>query len=449
MNMKREGQNPVGMAATTAFLRHTALGMVLALAMSAWSTGSSGAPANEPVQLQVSGYIWLEPGRGENVWKVIENCAKEQPNLSVKQMAVPFSKYGDVILQQLAAGAGPDVMQLRINQFAAAARAGLLANLDGLVNKDAISGLTLVNESGVVDGKRYGYIQEVTNFGLFYNVSMLSKAGIKPPTTFDELLAAAKQLTNAGAGQYGLASRGTMAELDGWQSDLSYYVFGFGASWTDTKGYPSFDTPEMRNAVDAYLKVVKAGVMPSGTDSPTFRRMFAEGKVAMLLQNQNVPVTIVKMNGAMKGNIKAVVSPFPSGKQPMIESLFAISNSSRKKGAAGKLMQCLLTPDNQQRLAVAYEGGTPATDVYSRPGPALQNLLASAPWLGEVEKNSVANAIPIVPRGAEHLVAKYQTIFFNELSRIQAGEETVAEGLSRAQKLAMDVARKDAIVGKR
>jgi ABC-type glycerol-3-phosphate transport system substrate-binding protein len=143
------------------------------------------------------------------------------------------------------------------------------------------------------------------------------------------------------------------------------------------------------------------------------------------------------------------VSPFPSGKQPMIASLFAISNSSRQKAAAGKLLQCLLTPESQQRLAVGYEGGAPATDVYSNPGPALQNLLASAPWLGDVEKNSAANAISVIPKGAEHLIAKYETIFFNELSRIQLGEESIADGLSRAQKLAMEVARKDKIVGKR
>ena len=445
LKSRLEGQSAAGAAGRIASLCRKASGIALAAALGAWSL----VGATEPVQLLFSGYIWLEPGRGENVWKIVEDCAKEQPNVSVKQVAVPFAKYGDVILQQLAAGAGPDIMQLRINQFAAAARAGLLANLDGLVNKDAISGLTPVNESGMVDGKRFGYIQEVTNFGLFYNVSMLGKAGIKPPTTFDELFAAAKQLTNTGAGQYGLAARGTMAELDGWQSDLSYYVFGYGASWTDKKGYPTFDTPEMRNAIEAYLKVFKAGVMPSGTDSATFRRMFAEGKVAMLLQNQNVPVTIIKMNGAMKGNIKAVVAPFPSGKQPMIESLFAVGNGSKQKAAAGKLMQCLLTPDNQQRLAVAYEGGTPATDVYSRPGPALQNLLSSAPWLGEVEKNSAANAIPIVPRGAEHLIAKYQTVFFNELSKIQAGEVSVADGLSQAQKAALEAARRDPVVGKR
>lgn len=449
MNKKQRGRYLAGMAGGVALIRPMALGAIVALALSAWSPGGSAASANEPVQLQFSGYLWLEPGRGESVWKVVEDCAKEQPYVSVKQQAVPFAKYGDVILQQLAAGAGPDLMQLRINQFASAAQSGLLANLDGLVNKDAIPGLTPVNADGVVDGKRFGYIQEVTNFGLFYNVAMLKKAGIKPPTTFDEMLSAAKQLTDAGAGQYGLASRGTMAELDGWQSDLSYYVFGYGANWADTKGYPAFDTPEMHNAIEAYLKVYKSGVMPSGTDSATFRRMFATGKVAMLLQNQNVPVTIEKMNSAIKGNIKAVVSPFPSGKQPMIASLFAISNSSRQKAAAGKLLQCLLTPGNQQRLAVGYEGGAPATDVYSNPGPALQNLLASAPWLGDVEKNSAANAISVIPKGAEHLIAKYETIFFNELSRIQLGEESIADGLSRAQKLAMEVARKDKIVGKR
>src|SRR5665811_1983391 len=121
---RQRGRYLAGMAGGVALIRPMALGAIVALALSAWSPGGSAASANEPVQLQFSGYLWLEPGRGESVWKVVEDCAKEQPYVSVKQQAVPFAKYGDVILQQLAAGAGPDLMQLRINQFASAAQSG-------------------------------------------------------------------------------------------------------------------------------------------------------------------------------------------------------------------------------------------------------------------------------------------------------------------------------------
>jgi multiple sugar transport system substrate-binding protein len=391
-------------------------------------------------ELEFSAYVWLEPGRGDGIWAVVEECAAEQDGLTVRQAAVPFAKYGDVILQQLAAGAGPDIMQLRINQFALAAQAGLLADLDGLVDETALPGLTAVNAVGVVDGVRYGYLEEVTNNGLFYNVSMFEDAGIAPPRTFEEFLDAGKKLTNPDEGQYGLSFRATMAELNGWQTDFSYFVFGYGADWVDAEGRPTFDTPEMKQAVEAYLEVYNSGIMPVGADAATFRRMFAEGKIAMLLQNQNVPITIEAMNEAMKGNIKAIVPPFPSGKQPMIAAMFSINKNSPNQEAAGKLLQCLLTPEKQQKLAVALGGGSPAVDVYAAPSPELQALLDNSPWLGEVEKNAAANSISAIPLNAQEVFAKYTEIFFEQLSRIQAGDATVDEGLAKAQELAMAVA---------
>jgi multiple sugar transport system substrate-binding protein len=196
----------------------------------------------------------------------------------------------------------------------------------------------------------------------------------------------------------------------------------------------------MKQAVEAYLEVYNSGIMPVGADAATFRRMFAEGKIAMLLQNQNVPITIEAMNEAMKGNIKAIVPPFPSGKQPMIAAMFSINKNSPNQEAAGKLLQCLLTPEKQQKLAVALGGGSPAVDVYAAPSPELQALLDNSPWLGEVEKNAAANSISAIPLNAQEVFAKYTEIFFEQLSRIQAGDATVDEGLAKAQELAMAVA---------
>ena len=49
-----------------------------------------------------------------------------------------------------------------------------------------------------LDGKTYGLPKDAGPLALFYNTDMLTAAGVQPPTTWDELTAAAKALTKDG-----------------------------------------------------------------------------------------------------------------------------------------------------------------------------------------------------------------------------------------------------------
>ena len=52
--------------------------------------------------------------------------------------------------------------------------------------------------SGTLDGKNYGLPLNSNNLSLFYNKDMLDKAGLQPPTTWDELTAVSQALSTAG-----------------------------------------------------------------------------------------------------------------------------------------------------------------------------------------------------------------------------------------------------------
>lgn len=65
------------------------------------------------------------------------------------------------------------------------------------------------------NGKNYAVPKDIDLVGLWYNETLFDKAGVKYPDgtwTWDDLLNAAKKLTNAGEGTYGFAARLDTAE---------------------------------------------------------------------------------------------------------------------------------------------------------------------------------------------------------------------------------------------
>ncbi len=65
------------------------------------------------------------------------------------------------------------------------------------------------------DGKLYGLQPGANTLAIFYNKDVLGKAGVKPPTTWDELKSTAKKLTVGK--QYGFAFNATADYEGAWQ----------------------------------------------------------------------------------------------------------------------------------------------------------------------------------------------------------------------------------------
>ena len=65
------------------------------------------------------------------------------------------------------------------------------------------------------DGKLYGLQPGANTLAIFYNKDVLEKAGVKPPTTWDELKTTAKKLTTDK--QYGFAFNATADYEGAWQ----------------------------------------------------------------------------------------------------------------------------------------------------------------------------------------------------------------------------------------
>jgi len=114
---------------------------------------------------------------------------------------------------------------------------------------------------------------------LYYRMDLFQKAGVKVPTTFVELEAAAKKLNDPANGVAGIASRGKGAAA---VTQMSSYLYNYGGLYLD-KGKAVFNTKPALDAVRYYGRLLGA-YGPQGVTSMSWENimpLFQAGKVAM------------------------------------------------------------------------------------------------------------------------------------------------------------------------
>jgi multiple sugar transport system substrate-binding protein len=119
---------------------------------------------------------------------------------------------------------------------------------------------------------------------MIYRKDLLDAAGIQPPKTLDEYIAAVKKLNQPDKGIYGTAlrgQRGSGANVWRWMP----FFKGFGGQWFDGKT-PTFDSDAAVKATQTYLELFKYSAPGSQTGSwDEAVGAFTSGQVAILIES--------------------------------------------------------------------------------------------------------------------------------------------------------------------
>jgi multiple sugar transport system substrate-binding protein len=394
--------------------------LVLATATLLAALAGSPAVAQDKQIVTFAAASFAEPGRGDKMRAWIAKFNQSQSKVEVQPIAIPFSSFVSTIFTQMGGGAGPDIVRFDLPEFYAAADAKRLAPLDDYISNSAFK-LTAPDKYMKIGGKRYGVVFEVSNYSMMYNTAMLKG---KAPATFDEFLAATKAAT--ADGNFGYAFRATMAERGGMWYDLTNFVYGFGGRWSDDKGNPTLNSPKVIEGVAAYKKVYDANVIPKGADASTYRRMFAEGKIATVIDNGGVAANLATAGKDLK--LAAAPSPFPTRAQGMILAPIAVNANAKNKDAAGVFLRWVLSPEAQKELQQIHGASSVAIDVGRTP-----EELAKWPWI-TVYDAQTQNAVPALPQGLETKAPEIQQIIIEQVIKVlQAGADP-ATAMNDAQK---------------
>ncbi len=253
------------------FMR-VAAGVVGAATLAACGSSGSGSGSSSGPTLTQWYHAYGETGTQAAVRRYASAYSKAKVKVSWVQGT--GNEYPTKVNAALLGSGAPDVFELT-NPTVDQVKAGLIAPLDDIIAnaKNDFSATTL--RPLTINGKVYA-IKEVNDMGLlYYRKSLLDKAGVQPPTTMDELIAATKKLNSGNV-------KGLYIGQDG-GVDALYQV----APWSSNADFINndkivFDTDRTAAAYEKLRELNATGALL--IDAPTFwwdPSAFTQGLAAM------------------------------------------------------------------------------------------------------------------------------------------------------------------------
>jgi multiple sugar transport system substrate-binding protein len=289
---------------------------------------------------------------------------KQHPDVTVKLEFVPYEALHDKIRLASGSGEGYDVVLYDVIWPAEFAENKILADVTSRIDqktRDAV-------EAGAwttVDykGKSYGMPWSADSKYLFYNKSMLAKAGITTlPKTWQDVLADAEIIKKKGIVQYPIVWSWSQNEAA--ICDYTILMQAFGGQFLDADGKPAFQKGGGLDALNFMVQSLKDGVTnPHSTEylEEDVRRVFSSGQAAFAL---NWTYMYDLANGSDKdsrvvGQVGVMAPPGVAGKSTISTVNGAmglgIPTNSKNQDAAWDYILYLSSPDVETK----YAGSSP------------------------------------------------------------------------------------------
>ena len=223
-------------------------------------------------------YYWENKDHQQILAGLSKDFNGSQSDIEIASEYTPFADFKKQLSIGLAASKLPDLVLIDNPDMAAYSAMGLFADITDKV-KD-LQGLDQYfkgpMDSCILNGKTYGLPFGSNDLALYYNEDMLTKAGVTPPTTWDELKIAAKKLT--GNGVTGLGESNVKTE----EGTFQFIPWLISAGGDPTK----LDSAEGIKALTLVSDLVKDGSMSKETMNwvqSDVLKQFMAGKIAMMI----------------------------------------------------------------------------------------------------------------------------------------------------------------------
>ena len=322
-----------------------ALAAVALPAVLAGCGASSSATSSGDVKtISVLDYYNNEPDKSF-IGDALTKCAAKA-GVTLDRQTVPGSSLIQKVLQQASSKTLPDVLMLDNPDVQQIAATGALAPLsDFNVSTDGFAQGVL--QAGTYNGKVYGLAPTVNTIALFYNKDLLAKAGVQPPTTWDELKAAAAKLTSGG--QYGIAFDANATYEGSWQ----FLPF----MWSNGGDEKNIATPQTAEALQLWTDLVKSGSASSGVlnwKQADVNDQFIAGKAAMMVNGPWQLPTLDKVQGLNYGIVRIPVKQASDTEvAPLGGETWTVpqTGNKAKQAKAAEIVGCMNSDELQLSMA--------------------------------------------------------------------------------------------------
>ncbi len=244
---------PASSPAGSVVANSSAAGSSAAASGAAPSSGlASSTPAGNVTLSQ-----WYHQYGEAGTQQAVERYAAAYPAAKVTVQWVP-GDYDTKVASSLLTNSGPDVFEAGNGPNIDQIQGGQVVALDGVLGDAAGDFTESLVQRMTYKGKLYGVPQVIDMQLLVYSKSLLKDAGVAPPETFDDLVAAAKKLTTSDVKGLFLGNDGGVGVMGG------PALWSVGADYLTPDNKVGFDDPNVAKALTGLHSLFTSGSLLLG-----------------------------------------------------------------------------------------------------------------------------------------------------------------------------------------
>jgi multiple sugar transport system substrate-binding protein len=355
-----------------------ALAVVAACGGGAATTNTGFDPAKVSGTVVLSGWQ-ASPDEGAALKQTLDGFRARYPAIKVDYQPIQ-GDYPTVMVARFSAHQPPDLFYVDSLVAPDWIKQGAVEPLDGYLRDQHVATNQFypgyLDAFKGADGTTYGLPKDGNTLAIAANDQLLTRAGVEPPTTWDEVVSAGQRLKAAGvATPYCLAD-----DL----ARVGAFIYQNGGGIVDPKTRRDLiDSQPTKDAVTWYLGLFKQGLAKSDKDLGVqwCGQALGEQKAAMIFEGG-------WLDPFMKSGYPAVKyrwAPMPKGKQQATLGFtvsYSIGKESAHKQAAWVLLSYLTGTEGMKRWTQGGVANPSRTDV---PAPAGKEVLVQGakyahPW---------------------------------------------------------------------
>jgi multiple sugar transport system substrate-binding protein len=291
------------------------------------------------------------------------NKFTKQTGIKVKLEVIGWDSLQTRINTAVSSGVGPDVVNIGNTWAPYLDATGAFLPYDD-ANMKAIGGAdkfvkTALQTGGLANQTPTSVPLYGLAYGLYYNKKMFSDAGLQPPTTWEDMVADAKKLTNPAADQWGMSLQA------GSYTENVHFAFitaeQNGATLFDGQK-PNFTDSKVVDGVQRYLDLMQTDkvVNPADaqyTDGTGPAADFAKGRAAMIVNQDNAGPQL-EADGMSTSDYGVVAIPAPQGGKQISSGIQGINLSvfknTKHKDQALQFVKYMTSASTQGVLGKPY-----------------------------------------------------------------------------------------------
>ncbi len=371
----------------------------------------------------------LKPTFDDYMAGLLKDFSKQNPQIAVEWVDVPWADMENKILTSVSAGTAPDVVNLNPQFATKLAEKNALVDMGKTLPKEQ-QGLYFPNiwKSNQLGESVFGLPWYVGTNITVYNRKLFEKAGIKQaPKTYQELASASEQL-KAKTGKYAF-----LLTMDGGLVLESMVQMGMPLLGADGKA--AFNNPAGKAAFDYWVNLFKKKVIPREILTEGHRKaveLYQAGELAMLLTGPEF-IKAIKLNAPDIAKISDVSTQIvgPNGKISASAMNVVVPNSSKNLDSATKFALFLTNATNQ--LSFSKVANQLPSTVQSAKDPYFTAKSSSSDAETKarvISASQLAQAEVLVPPVKN--VDKLQKFIYDELQQAMLGEKTTDKAMASA-----------------